>query len=399
MLAGSEYSMRPLLAVKNLSKSFGGLLALREISLSVAAKQIVGIIGPNGAGKTTFFNCLTCLYHPSGGEIAFEDNVLATPTSLAVKKRVRALALIFLILGLIRLPLFWSFLLPHTFFKVELFLLGLFVLSVRFLLVRGLLRHEIWAWGLMFVFLLSDVSFAVVFLTHMNPEIPLLLTRVPLFYISASWGVLAILYSLFFFVFLCTREVRRLYGFRNNPDAVCRMGMARTFQNIRLFFNLSVLDNVKIGRHGRMHSGLLRTLLRTRFQKTEEGSVEKKGLCFLRFVGLEDKAFDLAESLAYGEQRRLEIARALSSEPKLLLLDEPAAGMNARESEELIQLVRKIRENGISVLIIEHDMKVMMNLADYIYVFDYGRMIAQGTPDEVRGNRKVIEAYLGGGHG
>jgi branched-chain amino acid transport system ATP-binding protein len=116
-------------------------------------------------------------------------------------------------------------------------------------------------------------------------------------------------------------------------------------------------------------------------------------------VGLEDKAFDLADTLAYGEQRRLEIARALSTEPKLLLLDEPAAGMNAKESEELIQLVRKIREAGTAVLIIEHDMKVMMNLADYIYVFDYGRLIAEGTPDAVRENQKVIDAYLGGGKG
>jgi branched-chain amino acid transport system ATP-binding protein len=198
---------------------------------------------------------------------------------------------------------------------------------------------------------------------------------------------------------LCTGKVRRIYGFQTSPDAVCRMGIARTFPNIRLFFNLSVLDNVKIGRHGRMHSGLGKTLFRTRFQQEEESSAEKKGLHFLRFVGLDQRAFDLADTLAYGEQRRLEIARALASGPKLLLLDEPAAGMNAKESEELIRLVQKIRENGIAVLIIEHDMKVMMNLADFIYVFDYGRLIAEGTPDAVRENRKVIDAYLGGGQG
>jgi len=389
--------MGPLLTVKNLSKSFGGLLALKEISLRVAPERIVGIIGPNGAGKTTFFNCLSCLYHPTGGEIEFDHSPLATPLSAVAKRRVGVFAWIFLILGVIRLPFFWSYVLPQTFYKVELLLLGIFILSIRFLLVRGLLRHEIWAWGLMFIFLLSDLCFAIVFLTHLSRSDTVFLTQLPLQYVAVPWGVAAGLFSLYFSGVLCTRKVRRLYGFRTSPDAVCRMGMSRTFQNIRLFFNLSVLDNVKIGRHGRMHSGLGKTLFKTRFQRTEEMAAETEGLRFLRFVGLEDKAFDLADTLAYGEQRRLEIARALSSEPKLLLLDEPAAGMNARESENLIQLVRKIREKGIAVLIIEHDMKVMMNLADYIYVFDYGRLIAEGTPDAVREDQKVIDAYLGGG--
>ena len=387
-----------LLTVQNLSKSFGGLLALKEITLKVASEQIVGIIGPNGAGKTTFFNCLSCLYHPTGGEIAFDGISLTTPVPTAVKQRVRFLAMVFLILGFIRLPLFWSYFLPESFFKVELFLLGVFILTIRFLLVRGLLRHEIWAWGLMFIFLLSDVCFAALFLTHPNPSntVP---TPLPLRYVAMPWGVAAGLFSLYFMGVLCTKNVRRLYGFRTGPDAACRMGMARTFQNIRLFFNLSVLDNVKIGRHGRMHSGLGNTLFKTRLQRKEEAAAEKEGLRFLRFVGLEEKAFDLADTLAYGEQRRLEIARALATEPKLLLLDEPAAGMNARESEDLIQLVRKIRKGGTAVLIIEHDMKVMMTLADYIYVFDYGRLIAEGAPDTVRENRKVIDAYLGGSKG
>lgn len=391
--------MGTLLKVKNLSKSFGGLLALKEITLKVAPEQIVGIIGPNGAGKTSLFNCLSCLYHPTGGEIEFDGIPLSTPIWPPAKKRVRSFAIIFLILGVMRLPLFWSFFLPRTFFKVELFLLGLLILSIRFLLVRGLMRLEIWAWGLMFIFLLSDVCFAFMFLTQQNPSDYVVLTHVPFRYIAMPWGVAAGLFSLYFIGVLCTGKVRRLYGFKTSPDAVCRMGLARTFQNIRLFFNLSVLDNVKIGRHGRIHSGLGKTLLKTRFQQKEEAAAEKEGLHFLRFVGLEDKAFDLADTLAYGEQRRLEIARALASEPKLLLLDEPAAGMNARESEKLIQLVRKIRKSGITVLIIEHDMKVMMNLADYIYVFDYGRLIAEGTPDAVRENQTVIDAYLGGGRG
>ena len=180
--------MDPLLKVKNLSKSFGGLSALSDISLKVAPKQIVGIIGPNGAGKTTFFNCLSCLYHPSGGEIEFGSIPLATPVSKAVKDRVRILAWIFFILGVIRLPLFWSFFLPETFFKVELFLLGIFVLAIRFLLLRGLMRQEIWAWGLMFVFLLSDLCFALLFLMRGTPSDTLVLTRVPLPYGAVPWG-------------------------------------------------------------------------------------------------------------------------------------------------------------------------------------------------------------------
>ena len=179
---------------------------------------------------------------------------------------------------------------------------------------------------------------------------------------------------------------------------VCRMGMARTFQNIRLFFNLSVLDNVLIGRHGLMESGLGKTLLKSSSQKKEESVSEAEGLRLLRFVGLEDRAFELADTLAYGEQRRLEIARALASEPRLLLLDEPAAGMNPQESLALVQLVRKIQARGVAILIIEHDMKVMMNLADYIYVFDYGGLISEGTPDAVREDEMVIAAYLGKGH-
>jgi branched-chain amino acid transport system ATP-binding protein len=139
------------------------------------------------------------------------------------------------------------------------------------------------------------------------------------------------------------------------------------------------------------------TLFRTRSQREEEKKIEVEALEHLRFVGLEHRAFDLSGTLAYGEQRRLELARALASHPRLLLLDEPAAGMNPQESSQLMRLIRKIRDQGITVLIIEHDMKVMMNLADHIYALDHGVLIAHGTPDEIRADPRVIEAYLGRG--
>jgi len=389
--------MKPILKVTELSKSFGGISALRKISLEAGSGQIVGIIGPNGAGKTTLFNCFAGLYDPTRGEIEFQNKPIVLEASEAKQHLVKRCAMVFFALGLIWLPLFWSFFLPDAIFKVELVLLSIFILGIRFLLVRGIMGFQIWAWGLMFVFLLSDICFAVWWLTRLSPQVCLVATTIPLGYLAWPWGLAAVPFSIYLLFQLLARPVRQLYGFRLSPDAICRLGMARTFQNIRLFFNLSVLDNVKIGCHVQMRTGLWGAFLKTRAQREEEGLTEAEALEHLRFVGLEKRAFDLAGALAYGEQRRVEIARALASRPKLLLLDEPAAGMNAQESLQLIQLVRKIREKGITVLIIEHDMRVMMNLADHIYVLDYGTLIAEGEPDDIRNNPKVIAAYLGGG--
>jgi branched-chain amino acid transport system ATP-binding protein len=249
----------------------------------------------------------------------------------------------------------------------------------------------------MFVFFLADLYLSVWWLTHVTSLGHLPSTGLPLSYFAIPWSIAAGASCIYLSWQLLLREVRQLYGFRVGPDAINRMGMARTFQNIRLFLNLSVLDNVKIGSHGLMHSKVFSTLFRTKSQQTEENEVEKKALENIEFVGLEHRVFDLSGALAYGEQRRLELARALASNPRLLLLDEPAAGMNPLESSQLMQLIRRIRERGITVLIIEHDMKVMMNLADKIYVLDHGDLIAQGTPEEIRANPKVIEAYLGRG--
>jgi len=176
---------------------------------------------------------------------------------------------------------------------------------------------------------------------------------------------------------------------------IAAMGIARTFQNIRLFAFMSALDNVMTGRHARMRATLADALLRTPFAVKEDRSVRERANEILRFCGLEREAHSFASNLPYGAQRRLEIARALASDPKLLLLDEPAAGMNPNEKDELVGLIRRIRDRGITIFLIEHDMGLVMQISERIAVLDYGEKIAEGPPEEIRKNERVIEAYLG----
>ncbi len=257
--------MTPVLEVSQLTMDFGGLRALDHIDLEVRAGEIVALIGPNGAGKTTFFNCITGIYPPTGG-----DMQLVRPQGSPV----------------------------------------------------------------------------------------------------------------------------RLNGLK--PNKVTENGMARTFQNIRLFQNMTVLENVMIGRHCRLHSGSPGAVFRPPANRREEKQIVADSYRMLEKIGLTSYVNEFAKNLPYGAQRRLEIARALATEPFVLLLDEPAAGMNAQETKELDDLIVRIRDQEkVSILLIEHDMKLVMSLSDRIYVVDYGKRIAEGSPEAIKNNPAVIKAYLG----